>query len=216
MTKHFNYILLDWDGCLAKTLHLWLSIYKKIINEKGIYLKDREIVDRMFGLWEKGFANVGIKNSKQAYKQALTYAMVDYPNTPLYPQALDLLQYLKKDKLKIALLTSSYKAHIIPALQKHHLEDYFDVVLTKDDVTHGKPNPEIIEKALTIMKGNPKEALIMGDSYHDVQTGKNAGVTTVVYYPQENEAFYSEDDLRKEKPDYMITDLLDLKNIIDS
>ena len=212
----YKYILLDWDGCLAKTHDLWLQVYKKILKERNLAIpEDREIIKRSFGLWVKGLENLGVLDSEVAFDHAWKEVEKRYSGVELYNGVLDLLENLKKRDKKLGLLTSSIRKVVADALDRRHLKKYFDAFVARDDVKNGKPDPEQIYKSLEILGGKKDEALIMGDSYHDIRAGKSAGVTTVCYYPKDNFKFYTKDDIEKEKPDFVISDLLELVRIVD-
>lgn len=49
--KTYTYILLDWDGCLAKTLDLWLEVYQQTFAEYNIFPEDKAIIQQVFGDW---------------------------------------------------------------------------------------------------------------------------------------------------------------------
>jgi beta-phosphoglucomutase-like phosphatase (HAD superfamily) len=50
--KNYNYILLDWDGCLAKTLDIWLQAYKDTFAEYGVYPDEKYITHEVFVNWD--------------------------------------------------------------------------------------------------------------------------------------------------------------------
>ncbi|MFC1790030.1 HAD family hydrolase [Patescibacteria group bacterium] len=212
--KNFETILFDWDGCLAKTLDLWLEAYLKILKRYGVVLPPEVVVEKTWGKWADGLALVGVGEAERAYQEILDYMEPRVSQVPLAKGARELLQSLSKAGKKVGLLTSSSRQVIDPSLKKLSLKKSFGVVLTKNDVKKGKPNPEIVNKALKVLGGEKKTALIVGDSYHDVQTGKNAGITTVVYYPPGNKKFYSRQELEAEKPDFLVSSFTALGKII--
>jgi len=215
--SRFNYILFDWDGCLSKTLDIWLDAYKKVVIKRGIdisKMSDFEFVEKSFGKWAQGFANLGVTDPDQAYKEAIDITMRNYANAELYSSAEEVLIELKNKGKKIALLTSAYRSWIEKPLKLYNLEHYFDAILAKDDVIKGKPDPEIVIKALEIIKGNVDESLIIGDSDLDIKAGKAAGIKTVIFYPPENERFYKRQELEEENPDYLITNFQELLKIV--
>ncbi len=216
MTK-YKYILFDWDGCLIKTLDLWLKVNKEIAIKYGAdltFLSDRKFVEISFGKWEKGFSDLGIKDAKHACKEAVTKFLEDVDLLKMYPSATQLLDELVKKNFKLALHTSSYRAWIEKPFRKFAMTRYFKVVVAKDDVIKGKPDPEVIIKALKLLGGNKKEALIVGDSDHDILAGNNAGVDTCLFYPKSNHKFYANNFLSKTKPDYTITELKELLKVV--
>jgi len=213
----YQYILLDWDGCLAKTLDLWLDIYKEIPTKKGIVLShmtDRQIVMAAFGKWAKGFKNLGVVDHEAAYKEATKLIVERSHTVDLYPFAKEILIDLRIRNLSLALVTSSYKDWITPALEYHGLEKFFDLILAKDDVVNGKPDPEIVEKSLLKLGGSVGKAIIIGDSDNDIKAGKNAGIATCLFYPKSNEKYYSKEFLTKVKPNYIIRSLREILKVI--
>lgn len=211
-----KYILLDWDGCLAKTLDIWLKVFKEVVNKRGIQVEDDlEFVEKSFGKWEKGFEAVGVADSVKAYKEALQKVEEEIVKVELYPNAVRLLKGLKLKGKKIALLTSSFRHLVYPAIKKNRLQSYFDLIITKDETIRPKPDPWIVNTALEKLGGDKKHSVVVGDSDHDILLGKNAKVTTVLYYPEHNKKFYRKELLIKHTPDFIITDLLELIEITD-
>ena len=95
-----------------------------------------------------------------------------------------------------------------------HIEPLFDCFLGKEDFTHEKPAPEILYKAMDTLHAVQGETLIVGDSYKDVGAGKNAGITTVIFYPKDNELFYSPETVSSLGAGYIINNFKDLLTII--
>ncbi len=214
VTQKCKNILLDWDGCLAKTLDIWLDAYLELSHSLDIYPTEREVVENAFGKWEEGPKSFGVKDPKKFILDLLRIVNQKFPHVELYPGVSDTLKRLKESGRKIALVTSSKKGSVGPALSNLKIKEVFDALLAKEDVKNFKPDPEIIHKTLTLLNADPKESIIVGDSPHDIQAGKNAGITTVLFFPKENERFYREEDLIKENPDYFIRDFEQLLNLV--
>ena len=53
------------------------------------------------------------------------------------------------------------------------------VVVGADDVTRHKPDPEPVHHALAALGADPSDTVFVGDSHHDVASGKAAGVRTI-------------------------------------
>lgn len=217
-TKPYKYILFDWDGTLVKTLDIWLNLYKELIkkyNVEASNLTDLEVVEKAFGKWAKGFENLGFTNPQEACDEA--WALVDerVNNVDVYPNVKQVLDKLKESNKKLTLHTSSDSNMLYPAILNNDLEKYFEIILTKDDVKKGKPDPEVILKEMTFLNAKPEECLIVGDSEGDIKTGKNADVDTVLFYPESHKRFYREEFLMKESPTYVIHDLLELLEVVN-
>ena len=212
MTKDYQYILFDWDGCLANTLPIWLAAYKEVCSAYGVYPSDEEIIKKAFGDWqaEKKF---GISDHDGFVQQLRAFVLPKLPAAPLHTGVKETLIKLAKSH-KLAIITSSRKENLTPALKLNEIEDLFIAVITTEDLKHDKPDPEGIEKALEKLRGNKAQAIIIGDSIKDITAGKNAGITTAVFYPEANHALYTRDFIEIFKADYIMTDLKELENIV--
>ncbi len=209
--KSYKYILFDWDGCLAKTLEVWLDAYKIALAEYGVYPADLEIANH-FGDWDlpKYF---GVKDYVECNAKAVGIAREQLKHVELYPEALELLKSLKGKK-KLALLSSSSKDVLLNGVKHNRLEDYFEVILSGDDVTNHKPHPEVIQKALEQLAGSADEAIMIGDSRKDLGVAKNAGVDSVLVYPREHRIFYDLKALEALKPTYVVNSLVKIKSLL--
>ena len=69
----------------------------------------------------------------------------------LLPQARELLVLLKESGYRLALATMSARTVVDKISSYHGIEEYFDHVMTADDVIHGKPDPEILTKTIELL-----------------------------------------------------------------
>jgi pyrophosphatase PpaX len=96
----------------------------------------------------------------------------------LYPGTLETLHVLHQAEVQLGVITSQARPEM-EALRAHFtLDNLIKVWVSADDVCQPKPDPESIYKALDILHVAPKETLIVGDSYYDIEAGKRAGVLT--------------------------------------
>ena len=96
-----------------------------------------------------------------------------------WPYTVDLVRAARENGCRIALATSSLTAeaeHVVNALD---LNDAFDVIVGLDQVTHGKPDPEVYLKAATALGVAPAHCLVIEDSPPGVAAGLAAGMNVV-------------------------------------
>lgn len=211
--KTYEYILLDWDGNLAKTLDLWLNAFKQVLNEEGHDPSDKEIA-ASFGKVTEYFASLGITDAADVYERADKLGKGRLPEVELYPDALEVLEYLKKSGKKTALITSSRAVNVLPLLDRYDLHLLFDAIVTRDEVTEHKPHPESLNLALKLLGGTREEAVMIGDSDKDLGAARNAGVDSILFYPPEHEKFYELIELKTLSPTYVISDFRDIRKIV--
>ncbi|WP_297502001.1 HAD family hydrolase [Thermococcus sp.] len=94
---------------------------------------------------------------------------------------VDALKELRKLGLKLGAVSNATEENTRLVLSAFGLDRYFEVVIGKDysNLDGVKPNPYLVEKALKALKLKPDEAIMVGDSAHDVLAGKRAGLKTV-------------------------------------
>jgi len=111
-----------------------------------------------------------------------------------YPGVVDVVRRLHRGGAKLALVTSKLSTGAMRGLRLLQLEDEFRVRVCADDVAHGKPHPEPVLKALAALDAKPSDALFIGDSEHDMEAGRAAGVRTVAVrwgpFPEEKLAAF--------------------------
>lgn len=196
---------------MANTLEIWLQSYKKIFAEFGFSPSTKEIVG-IFGNWE-GPKLLGILNNDEFITKLMVEVNNLLPTVKLHDQVFETISEIKNNGGKVAIVTSSKRDSVFPRLESNDLLQFADVFLSKEDVIKHKPDPEMINKAIDMIGGNKNETLIVGDSDKDIISGKNAGITTVVYFPEINHQFYTLSELRGLKADFLITDFSELLKI---
>ncbi len=94
--------------------------------------------------------------------------------TRLLPAAKELLAALRERGLDVALASSSIPKHAQHAFDLLDADDLADTATTAEDAEESKPDPELVEKALSRVEGGP--ACVVGDSVYDVEAAQQAGV----------------------------------------
>jgi HAD superfamily hydrolase (TIGR01509 family) len=98
----------------------------------------------------------------------------------LMPGALDLIGALERHTIPKAIATSSTREYVDAVFGPHGLIDRFAFVLTADDVTHGKPHPEVYAKAADRLGLAPSSVVVLEDSVNGMRAAKAAGCRCVV------------------------------------
>ncbi|WP_277135126.1 MULTISPECIES: HAD family hydrolase [Bacteroides] len=160
-------IITDFDGTLVDTFEANFRAYQKAFSECGIVLT-AEKYRECFGLRYDGFmSSMGIadedvvnkiKELKKNYYPMFFECLI--PNYTL----IDMINTFHQMGGKTAIASTARKENLMSAVGALDLQKYFDVILTGVDVEHGKPEPEIYNKTMTVMGVTSKETLIFEDS----------------------------------------------------
>lgn len=211
--KKYQYILLDWDGNLAKTLDIWLEAFRIPLAKRGFHLSDHEI-GSSFGTFIAHAKAWGVQDPEAAFDEVVHIGKQKLPGVELYPDALEVLQHFHRDGKQLALITTSSHALIEHLLQKYDLARLFDVVVAGDDVTHHKPHPQSLEKALAGLNGSKDAAIMIGDSDKDIGAALNFGVDSILFYPPEHKKYYDLQKLKKLHPTYVVEDFKEVLRLV--
>jgi len=99
---------------------------------------------------------------------------------PLKQGARRVLTQLRRMRISTALATSTPRVDAVDRLRLAGIVDLFDVIVTRTDVTHGKPHPETFLTAAQKHNARPGHCLAIEDSYLGVRAAVAAGMTTVM------------------------------------
>ncbi|MYL34017.1 pyrophosphatase PpaX [Pontibacillus yanchengensis] len=95
-----------------------------------------------------------------------------------YDGVRESLAKLKEAGFKLGIVTTKLRQTVNMGLKLTEIEDYFETVVTLDDVDHAKPHPEPVVRAMKALDAKPEETIMIGDNTHDIDAGKNAGTKT--------------------------------------
>ena len=97
------------------------------------------------------------------------------------PGLIDFLDRCKKEKIQLAIASSSPYEYVDNIVTQFGIKEYFQYIISGEQVLKGKPNPDIYYLAQSKL-GIPKERLVViEDSYNGIQAGKSAGIYTIAY-----------------------------------
>ena len=169
-------------------------------------LQKAEVYFRNNGKTEQAFNKIHSSCLAIAEK----YEMEAAKTTNLQSGTLETLKGFKKMKLKIGLCTTSSESASNYVLQRFKIAEFFEVVISRDNVKHVKPDTEQFELALKTLGAKPKNAVIIGDSIADMQSAKELK-TIAIGIPT---GISTEQQLVDNGANYIVTSLIDLLVLI--
>lgn len=115
-----------------------------------------------------------INEMKQSYTMEIVHAQCK--PTFLHQRALS---SLKKKGYKLAVASNSIRNTVEVMMEKSALDQYLDLKLSNQDVVHGKPSPEIYNKAIKALGLQPDECLIVEDNENGIKAAKASGANVL-------------------------------------
>lgn len=121
-----------------------------------------------------------------------------------------LLTDLRTAALPMALATSKRRVPVSKQIAAFGWEGFFDLIITPDEVTQGKPHPESLHLILAALKCRPEEALMVGDTTFDLEMARAAGVPSLAM----GHGFHDQATLAACGPRAYAPDVLALRDIL--
>lgn len=212
MSTQINTVLFDLDGTLLDTNELIISSF---LHTLGHYYPDRykreDVIPFLGPTLTETF---GAINPEKVDEMVTTYREFNISNHDLlvkeFEGVYETVRTLKDSGVKMAIVSTKVLNVIEKGLKLAKLDPFFDVVIALDHVKKAKPDPEPIQKALELLNSKPEEAIMVGDNFHDILGGKNAGTKTAAVAW----SMKGKDYLMDFSPDYMLEKMTDLLEII--
>ena len=131
-------------------------------------------------------------------------------NCPLFPGLIEVLEGLKKADIAISIATSKRRHLVLGVLDHHDLSKYFRLVVGAQEVTNHKPHPESVHTTLSQLEINPAEAIVIGDSFYDLEMARLAGVDAIGV----TTGIHTRETLTPANPKHIVTSLEQVLPII--
>ena len=174
--------LFDLDGTLIDSIELILRSYRHTMRaHRGLEPPDE--------VWMQGLGTPlwvqfhhWTEDPAEIEAMVATYRVYNLEHhddlVRPYEGVVAAVRDLRKNGKTLGLVTSKIREGALRGLQVAGLEDGFEVIVGADDVTHPKPHPEPVLKALERLGAPAADTVFIGDSRHDIECGRAAGVKT--------------------------------------
>jgi beta-phosphoglucomutase len=179
-------ILFDMDGVLVDSMKYHMQSWKQLLENDGISITERFIyehegamgLDIIQNLYHKTGLPIDSNQIMEIYDRQNRIFREEYlGKVRLYPETLTLIDRFQQRGLRLGLVTSSRMNLVEQIWEDHHYLNRFDTIVTADDVTLFKPNPDPYLKALEKMNQKPESCLVVENAPAGIQSAKAAGLT---------------------------------------
>jgi len=177
-------VVFDFDGLMFNTEDIFEAAGRELLQRRGLDLS-AELLSLMMG-----------RRPHEAFQIMVDTLAMEEPIPELLEESRDiffelipemlapmpglheLLEHVESHDLPKGVATSSTRPYLEDLLSRHDLLERFHVTLTAEDVTHGKPHPEIYLAAASRLQIDPREMMVLEDS--EAGTNAAAGADAVI------------------------------------
>lgn len=183
----------DLDGTILDSMWLWKQIDIDFLGKRGLevpkdYMKSINHLN-LADTAKYTINRFGFKDSpEELMNEWLGMAQVAYcEKINLKPYAKSYLEQLKQEGVKLSVATSLSPNLAFPALERGGVLDYFDKIITADQVKRGKGFPDIYLKAIEHTNFDASDCVVFEDILQGIKGAKAGGFLTVGVFDKESE-----------------------------
>jgi sugar-phosphatase len=185
--NQFDAVIYDMDGLLINSEPFWREAEMKVFASVGINLTEDdclkttgfrfdEVVEHWWHQqpWE-------IKTKQQIHDE-----VIDEMEMAITHRATEMagvhasLDYFSNKNLHLALASSSAMRLIKATVRKLKLEEYFELLVSAEHETHGKPHPAVFLRTAETLGVRPEKCLVIEDSFYGLLAAKAAKMSCIV------------------------------------
>jgi beta-phosphoglucomutase len=184
----FAALLFDLDGTLVDTMSLHYKSYAQVLAQRGLKLSETDFMANIGAPARKAIPSfleaAGMRAASAAdvaaihaeKKRAFERFLAGDPPVPLAAAAL---LEAGRGRKKLALVSSGNREGVMALLSAMRWNNVFDVVISGDDVSRGKPDPEPYLAAAAALNVAPRDCLVLEDTEAGFASGRAAGMTVL-------------------------------------
>ena len=179
-------VIFDMDGLMFDTERIWATLWKPALDTLGLPYRDglaeaargsagdsmRAVLRRFYG------PDCDPDAIMDALHRQADRAFQAPP--PKKPGLDELIAYLEEQHIPMVVASSSRKASILHHLNSWNMAGYFKAIISGEQVTASKPDPEIFRLAARALGTEPAHTLVLEDSYNGVRAGAAGGFVTIM------------------------------------
>lgn len=179
--------LFDFDGVITDSEPYVFEVLKQMIKDNfGIELpysdinmtigcSDRKVAEYIANEYHIDYS---VELSEKLKKNYPDYYF-EYEDIKPFPYLRELLSILKDRGRKVAIVSSTDRAHLEAALSRMGLSGFIDTIISGSDVQNKKPSPEPYMKGLEALSVDKQDAVVIEDSPTGIQSAVNAGIDCI-------------------------------------
>ncbi len=198
LPKNIKYAVFDLDGTLFDSMWLWKQIDYEYLSKRGIQVPSdyMKCINHM-SIMDTALYSIERFNLKDSPEQLITEWLDMAKQAYLYkiklkPFVRDFLNKLKLQNIGMSVATSLSKELALPALERTGILNFFDNVISSEQVKRGKGFPDIYLKAISHTNYNARDCVVFEDILQGVKGAKLGEFYVCGVFDEESKIDHSE------------------------
>jgi HAD superfamily hydrolase (TIGR01509 family) len=175
-------IIFDFNGTLSDDEPIMCQIFIELFAEHGTPLSAQEYFDELAGLSDPEIVRTWLGEDHPDVDEVIAERVNRYraavgDGSSIHEDVREAVRYAA-ERVPLAICSGAARAEIEPVVEAAGLAEYFRVIVSSDDVVHGKPDPEGYLNTLRLL-GHPEGALVFEDTEAGIASAKAAGLRVI-------------------------------------
>lgn len=216
-------VIFDFDGIIVDTEPLHYKSFQRVLAPLGLEFTWQEYVDTYIGFDDRDAFREAFKaKAKQLgpeelhsliSQKASVFQEVILDGVSAYPGVLELIQQLRATNIPLAICSGALRSDIDPILELFNIKDFFETIVSADDVASSKPDPECYQLAFDRLIATQKQpitkcsTIAIEDTPTGITAAKRAGLQVCAVSNSYSKEFLTDATFTVSSLEY----LLDLK-----
>ena len=210
-------IIFDFDGTLCDTSSVIVRSFQETLVRAGYPIPEVSACLSVIGLsLYQCFTSLLGCSEAESHRLGDLYAREVFPKNVnafpvhLFPSVMETLEIIKQKNIPMSIATSREKESAWQLINKTGAGEYMEHIVTPQEVSNGKPYPDMVFHLLKATGLKATETLVVGDAPFDIEMGTRAGcMTCAVTYGNGKK-----EDLLKCHPTHVIDNISDLLHLL--
>lgn len=182
----FKAIIFDMNGVIINDERIHQESWRQYCQKHGFSLTEDEFKHQVFGRTEKEILEYLYKKEvtpeeleKDSNERVALSIQIFQPQLQIMEGLDTLLENLYQNNIPLAIATSSRNRYLDFILDGLSIRKYFKVIVTAQDITKGKPDPEIYLKTANQLNIDAKDCIVFEDTISGIKSAKAAGMKVI-------------------------------------
>ena len=184
-------VIFDFNGIIVDDEPIHFKLFQRVLAEEGIVLTEEAYYARYLGFDDRGAFMAGFRDNSRPLTDTKLTELIDR-KAGYYQQAIrdhavifpgvKTLVYELAPVIPLGVASGALRREIVTILRTAGLLNYFQAIVSAEDVEHGKPEPEIFMKTLAKLNAGaspqiePAECIVIEDSKEGIRGARSAGM----------------------------------------
>ena len=183
---NYKAFLFDLNGTMIDDMQYHVKAWHRIFNELGANISMERMKDECYGKNHEVIERILPERFSESEKTEMSFAkerqyQKEYkPHLKLIDGLNVFLEKAYQQNIQMAIGSAAIMFNIDFVLDGLNIRKYFSAIISADDVSRSKPDPETYLKCAEALSAPPKDCIVFEDAPKGVESAQNAGMRSVV------------------------------------